>query len=328
MRSLIAPGVSGASTSGVIKPPVRGGRSDTVWRSVAQIAGGLADVQAGTEAASAAFQARKYTQDAQTLLHPFKIYQLPGVLRGTPNYAADWLKFRVRAGRVYINGAPANVAGTDAADTDPDAENYPNVSDISVPSNTASYKIWIEISGANASINSGANGWSGYPNTSATIIPVGIIDTQSSSGSATAVVRQILRADVLTPAGGNGTAVGMFIVKGIFQDYCNCHTWDGVTEGNVNVYVAKPFLLRGSINSENIDGSNISYSNYAANTYVTRVATSGGNSETQVIVPRLQVGSKVLAASITTDVNVSNVAVTWIDVNVDGRAWARKFDQP
>lgn len=120
----------------------------------------------------------------------------------------------------------------------------------------------------------------------------------------------------------NAGGVSQYRIKSVQGDYYTCRTWDGTTEGGSDVYVAKPYKLRNSITSESIDGVTVSYS-YAST--VARTATISSVDEDQVIVPRYLSNDIIyVATSNYTGVSVSGTALTLIDMNCDGRAWAKE----
>lgn len=102
-------------------------------------------------------------------------------------------------------------------------------------------------------------------------------------------------------------------------DKLTCHTWNGVTEGTEDIAVYKPYKLRKSIwnnASAVIDGVNVAY------VYLTnvkrRASVPSGAYEIQVVVPRYLINDQIIAIKIGGD---------WYDINADGRAWARKYQQ-
>ena len=102
-------------------------------------------------------------------------------------------------------------------------------------------------------------------------------------------------------------------------DWLKVRTWDGTIEGTVDLYVAKPYLLRRSLASWN--GLTFTYtSNYE------REATDGVDSEDQVIVPAYVVDDIlyiVRPVGGTDTVDAADNPILWLDLNVDGRAWAK-----
>lgn len=86
--------------------------------------------------------------------------------------------------------------------------------------------------------------------------------------------------------------------------------------------VAKPTDLRYST-GETIDGTAITYGSWTATTRLERTASITGYSEQQVIVPRIVVGKHIYAALVGSTGVAS--APYWVDLNVDGRAWCKKW---
>lgn len=128
-------------------------------------------------------------------------------------------------------------------------------------------------------------------------------------------------ADAPDFQGGGGGGVQMYRVKSVQGDYLTCRTWDGTTEGGSDVYVAKSYKLRTSIGSAVIDGVPVTYS-YPSN--VERTATISTSNESQVIVPRYLPNDIIFVASANaTGVSVSGTPLKLIDLNADGRAWAK-----
>lgn len=146
--------------------------------------------------------------------------------------------------------------------------------------------------------------------------------------------------------GGGGASVSRYRVKSIQRNYLTCRTWDGSAEGATDICIAKPFKLRRAIAGAIIDGVNVSYTYDAADIpSTTRIASNGTETETQIIVPRYlfaapsqlpDKGDEIFAVGANTGlVTVANEpvgtaggqAITLLDLNIDGRAWARKTDQ-
>jgi hypothetical protein len=124
---------------------------------------------------------------------------------------------------------------------------------------------------------------------------------------------------VAFPAAGGVT---QYRLKSVQGDYVTCRTWDGTTEGGTDVYIAKPMKLRNSITSATIDGVSVTYS---YTTTVARTATISSVDEDQVIVPRYLADDLIYAISADyTSVSVSGTPLTKIDINADGRAWAKE----
>jgi hypothetical protein len=134
--------------------------------------------------------------------------------------------------------------------------------------------------------------------------------------------------------GSSSTSAGsasQFKIVSDGGDYWNCKTWDGTTLGASVVKVAKPFKLRagtGKIASEVIRSVTYTYT-YSAVTvggvtgYYTRaVSGSDGSSETDYMIPDPIANDIIYASAFSTTTPSTLADVVWIDLNVDGRAWA------
>lgn len=98
---------------------------------------------------------------------------------------------------------------------------------------------------------------------------------------------------------------------GIYGDYLDC-----VTPGDLAfIEVARPYMLRTSLTSH--AGVTFTYPDE-----VTRIATSGADSETQKITPSYEELDIILAVRCGNPTGVSGFAPAWADLNVDARAWA------
>lgn len=128
-------------------------------------------------------------------------------------------------------------------------------------------------------------------------------------------------------------------VKEVKDDYLRCFSWTPNTddndgeEGDKDIFVAKPYLLRKTP----FDGESIVYpSKTISYTYASqgeRTATSGADSETQVLIPEYFVDDEILAirniigstgvvASEETPAGTTDIG--WEDMNTAGRFWAKK----
>jgi hypothetical protein len=142
-------------------------------------------------------------------MHPFKIYQIPSIFRAAGTATADdWRKFRVRGGRIVSTEADGpDIVGTDEADF-PDGPLYPNRADveITVTANVEQYWIWITVAddGLSGLIKHGAdpttNGWDAFPTIDANV-PIGWVDTSTQLADKVALVRQLLRTDLVSGGG-------------------------------------------------------------------------------------------------------------------------------
>jgi hypothetical protein len=167
-----------------------------------------------------------------SVIHPFKVYQLPTHFRQTSNAAApnysdstDWLKWRVRSGAVTLlsldNVAPVaqtsayiNVGGCDGV-VNPDIETYldnPLATDILVPAGTAAFYFWVTLtidpdSGvATAQLYYGtspaaaapqADTWPSFPQPDATHQLIAVADSLTQQVNNQVLLRQLARADLL-----------------------------------------------------------------------------------------------------------------------------------
>lgn len=266
-------------------------------------------------------------------LFPFAIYQLPSVLRAAPA-ANDWLKFRVRAGK-YLG---VDVSGTDGANDDPDSESLfeADTLDISVPSGTPSFWFWLDASNPAApALKSGVT----PPTFDSSHVAIGMVDTSTNAATRQAVVRQIVRTDIISTGAGSGLGLQAFRLKYVGIDVLVCKAWDGANEGPTVTYVARNPKLRCSIASEILDGGewdytyDISWESRLANNHASQINPALWVSETQTIVPRYiadQDAGKgdiiwaVPMPAATLQLALANdpVTVTYLDLNVDARSWA------
>ena len=131
-------------------------------------------------------------------------------------------------------------------------------------------------------------------------------------------------------AAGGSTSVTIrpFIIKSAGAgDYVQAYTWDGTTQGSSTIVIARPYLLRKTpFNGKTVHGIEYTYLSS-----VWRRAVYGDEQEYQVIVPAYNVGDMIYALSIANaylkDPGGSTLSgCTWLDVNVDGRAWAEESE--
>lgn len=167
-------------------------------------------------------------------------------------------------------------------------------------------------------------------NTGGVVTVTPYITVEEVDGTPSVSAKKIVFPNASVTDSGSGTATVAFVSGGVSQyrvksvqgDYCTCRTWDGTTEGSTDVYVAKPYKLRNSITSATIDGVSVSYS-YTST--VARTATISSTDEDQVIVPRYLSNDLIYAVTSNyTGVSVSGTPLTLIDINADGRAWAKE----
>ncbi len=119
------------------------------------------------------------------------------------------------------------------------------------------------------------------------------------------------------------------IVTDIQDDYLTCRTWDGVTKGDTDVYVAKPYFLQKTPH----DGETrrgITASSYSAAS-ATRIMTRDADAETenQIVIPSYAANDEIFAMSaatgVTTTTEDDELDVVLIDLNNDARTWAHNL---
>jgi len=141
-------------------------------------------------------------------------------------------------------------------------------------------------------------------------------------------------------AESGGAEVQQLRLKSIENDFYTCRSWNGTTEGSTDIYVARPFQHRVT----NFDGQSIAYSSdgdaftatFAYTSTTKRTKTISGTAETQVLIPyfktdfdliyAIDVGQTITirsGAGYATLTDPNDAPITLIDLNVDGRAWAK-----
>ena len=106
-------------------------------------------------------------------------------------------------------------------------------------------------------------------------------------------------------------------VTAIANNYLTCRTWDGTTQGTVDILVAKPPMLRHVL------------ANYPQLSSLTTVnaqqvtAIAGAVSETWKVTPLYTVGTEIHAFVTATGVVVATIELTLMDANHSARAWAK-----
>lgn len=160
-------------------------------------------------------------EDGRGDWHPFKIYQVFSTPADPQN---DWLRFRVRAGRVMESDA----TGTDGANADPDAEELQAADTstyITVESGVEKYYFWLDIAEAGvttAAVRHAADpatvgpgnpvAWSTYPKPDSTHVPIGWVDTLTHQADKVVVIRQLLREDVIAVGKSGVNYKGTYVV--------------------------------------------------------------------------------------------------------------------
>ena len=107
-----------------------------------------------------------------------------------------------------------------------------------------------------------------------------------------------------------------------FPDHLVCRTWDGTTEGDTDVLVAKPYLLRRTP----FDGHERGGATIVFTSMKTRTLTLDGDTEDQVVIPPYLLNDEINAAlGIVDGTGVEHLGepVRYLDLNVDGREWMK-----
>lgn len=140
------------------------------------------------------------------------------------------------------------------------------------------------------------------------------------------------------------SAIYMFKLQslgtGADANLLRCFTWDGTTTGTTSVYILKPYKLWNHARLL-IDNVDTLYS-YGVDFNYRQAAYSnppfGNVTENQIIVPRYTIpyaahapsgrpahtGDIIHAGKLATAQTVNGRTIEYVDLNVDGRAWARQ----
>ena len=150
-------------------------------------------------------------------------------------------------------------------------------------------------------------------------------------------VHQPQRSDV--PFGGTAGRPARFRLIEVGGDWLRCHTWNGEVEGETDVYVAKPWLLRrtpfdGYGVSSRLPHFHYEFTQHWERKQFDSAAEDPFEYEVQVVVPKYvpqrddYVGDLIVAMACQTDVRVDDLSVNLLELAPDsGRAWARKWTQ-
>lgn len=141
-------------------------------------------------------------------------------------------------------------------------------------------------------------------------------------------------------AGDSGAKIQQLLLKSIENDFYTCRSWNGETEGTVDIYVARPFGHRLS----NFNGQSIAWSSdgdsftatYSYESATKRTKTINGIAETQVLVPYFKSDFDLIyAITVKEPITIRSGAsyarlldpddrpIKLLDLNVEGRAWAK-----
>lgn len=134
-------------------------------------------------------------------------------------------------------------------------------------------------------------------------------------------------ADAAGVAQGPG-AIQHLEINEVKGDYLLCYAVSSDGTGTTEIPVAKPYLLRQALTYRN--GITYAYQSVLEGTVaiVERVGTNGTDTETQRVVPQYFKGDRIFASKLinggTGVTDVDDMPVRFIDLNLDGRAWAKK----
>ena len=118
-----------------------------------------------------------------------------------------------------------------------------------------------------------------------------------------------------------GNVIQQFSVVSVHDDYLICQAWDGEFLSGINVQIAKPFLLKNSF----FDGFSYDGVSYTYIDVNTREATDGTTTETQIVTPAYSIEATIYAVrDVLGGVDLNGSGIEWLDLNVDGRAWAKE----
>jgi len=128
-----------------------------------------------------------------------------------------------------------------------------------------------------------------------------------------------------------GVAVKQFKIKetgsGFGSDALICNTWSNDALGADDIWVLKPWFLRGALTwasdlGQDRPRNGIRYTRYTSGSQ-TRTATKGDEEEIQKIVPAYLPGDIIIGLQMDTGAEALGESVDWMDLNVDGRMWAK-----
>jgi hypothetical protein len=151
---------------------------------------------------------------------------------------------------------------------------------------------------------------------------------QTPNAKTNSTTRGFFMVPNVTVAVSAGTNISMARVKQNLADTLVCRLWS-ITAGETggDIIVCKPTKLRHRP-SETIEGVLFNYTYVQHATYPTiwtrNVIDPRGGGESQTIVPRYLVDNVIYIAKCKTEI----ATATHIDLNVDGRLWARSYQSP
>jgi hypothetical protein len=142
----------------------------------------------------------------------------------------------------------------------------------------------------------------------------------------------------IATGGGSGSSLKAYQIVSIENDFYSCLAWTGSATTGDEVYIARPFEHMVS----NWNGRSIAYDSdgdaftatYSYTSTTKRTKTVGAVAETQVLVPYFKTGLHIIyamkvsglitaGAAFTPVTDPNDAPITLIDLNLDGRAWAK-----
>ena len=132
-----------------------------------------------------------------------------------------------------------------------------------------------------------------------------------------------------------------FRVKSVDDDFLNCVVWDGINEGQT-IQVAKPYILRktphdfatnGGLTRTLPNGRENKYTYLNVQKRKAENTEDDTDTEVQVIVPAYVENDLIYCAKgVRGGIDTKNnddpeQTLFWVDMNNDGRAWAKADDQ-
>ncbi len=107
-------------------------------------------------------------------------------------------------------------------------------------------------------------------------------------------------------------------IKQVARDYLSCVTWDGTTEGDEVLFVAKPFKLRHILQNYDTITALVTVSPVVIQVSV------GPVTEVWQVTLNYEYHDEILAVSGIVGGTGVPAAPDWADLNTDGRAWAQE----
>lgn len=121
--------------------------------------------------------------------------------------------------------------------------------------------------------------------------------------------------------GTGGSPLSLYRFKSNAANHIICRSWNGTTEGTVDVLIAKQPTIRNSVTNETLRGVAMTYSAFDL-TAQTRLANGGGTTETHYITPPFNLNDLIYALPAKTLVTAGSPAAALTLMDTSNRAWA------